>query len=204
MRMTDSAMFQALLRLSEPWYIAGIDVDTAGEAMHVRIDFRRDARFACPECGGAAEVYDRADERVWRHLDLWQCKTWLHCRLPRIRCDQHGVRQVGTPWAEPGSRLSSAFEARVIDTVLACQTVQGACRLLRLNWDRVNAVMRRAVERGMARRGDEEMPYLAVDEKAIAKRHSSAAARSQQSGRHGSHKFGVTVSTRLALHVEKV
>lgn len=168
--MTTPATFQTLLKLSEPWYIEGIDIDPTGEAMHVRIDFRRDARFACPECGAPAEVYDRADERVWRHLDLWQCKTWLHCRLPRIRCGAHGVRQVETPWADPGSRLSSAFEARVIETVLACQTVKAACALLRLKWDRVNAVMVRAVERGLARRGESEMPYLAVDEKAIAKR----------------------------------
>lgn len=168
--MTDAATFQTLLKLSEPWFIAGIDIDGTGEAMHVHIDFRRDARFSCPVCGVPAEVYDRADERVWRHLDLWQCKTWLHCRLPRIRCGEHGVRQVDIPWAEPGSRLSQAFEAKVIETVLACQTVKAACQLLRLKWDRVNAVMGRAVERGLARRGDEAMPYLAVDEKAIAKR----------------------------------
>jgi len=172
--MSDSNLFQSLLRLSEPWFISGIDIDLADEALHVRIDFRRDARFVCPECGLLTDVYDRTDERAWRHLDLWQCKTWLHCRLPRIHCAQHGVRQVGTPWAEPGSRLSSAFEARVIDTILACQTVRGACRLLRMKWDQVNAVMQRAVERGLARRNDEDMPYLAVDEKAIAKRHRYA------------------------------
>jgi transposase len=172
--MTDADTFQTLLRLAEPWFIAGIDIDSEGEAMHVRIDFRRDARFACPECGARVEVYDRAEERVWRHLDLWQCKTWLHCRLPRVRCDTHGVRQVGTPWAEPGSRLSSDFEARVIDTVLACQTVKGACALLRLKWDQVNGVMTRAVERGLLRREATAMPYLAVDEKAIAKRHRYA------------------------------
>lgn len=172
--MTDTTAFQTLLKLAEPWYIAGIDIDPAGEAMHVHIDFRRDARFACPECGTQAEVYDRSEERVWRHLDLWQCKTWLHCRLPRVGCAEHGVRQVAPPWAEPGSRLSAAFEARVIDTVLACQTVKGACQLLRLKWDQVKAVMERAVARGLARRGDEVMPYLAVDEKAIAKRHHYA------------------------------
>lgn len=172
--MTDAATFQTLLKLAEPWFIAGIEVDPQGEAMHVHIDFRRDARFACPECGRSTEVYDRSEERVWRHLDLWQCKTWLHCRLPRVRCDEHGVRQVGTPWAEPGSRLSMALEARVIDTVLSCQTVKGACTLLRLKWDQVSAVMARAVKRGLLRRDAHPMPYLAVDEKAIAKRHRYA------------------------------
>lgn len=172
--MTPEKTFQALLKLPEPWYIASIEIDEAGEAMHVHIDYRAGAALACPQCGTSVEVYDRSTERVWRHLDLWQCKTWLHCRLPRIRCPEHGVRQVGTPWAEPGSRLSSAFEARVIDTVLGCRTIKAACGLLRLKWDQVNAVMERAVARGLARRGDEAMPYLAVDEKAIAKRHRYA------------------------------
>lgn len=172
--MNDSATFQALLNLSEPWFISGIDIDTPGEAMHVHIDFRRDACLPCPACGTLTAVYDRSEERVWRHLDLWQCRTWLHCRLPRIACPTHGVRQVATPWAEPGSRMSLAFEARVIDTVLACQTVKAACALLRVKWDQVNAVMQRAVARGLLRRGALEMPYLAVDEKAIAKRHRYA------------------------------
>lgn len=172
--MTTESTFQALLRLPEPWFIAGIDIDAEGEAMHVQIDYRVGVRLSCPQCGTPCEVYDRSDERVWRHLDLWQCKTWLHCRLPRIRCPEHGVRQVATPWAEPGSRLSSAFEARVITTVLGCRTVSAACTLLRLKWDQVRAVMERAVARGLARRGEEAMPYLAVDEKAIAKRHRYA------------------------------
>ena len=81
------------------------------------------------------------------------------------------MKQVQVPWAEPGSRLSSAFEARVIATVLGCRTIKAACTLLRLKWDQVNAVMGRAVVRGLARRGRASMPYLAVDEKAIAKRH---------------------------------
>jgi len=169
--MTTESTFQALLQLPEPWFIAGIDIDTEGEAMHVRIECRLGAPLACPQCGVACEVYDHAEVRVWRHLDLWQCKTWLHCRLPRVCCAEHGVRQVAAPWAEPGSRLSSAFEARVIATVLGCRTIKAACTLLRLKWDQVNAVMGRAVARGLARRGSEPMPYLAVDEKAIAKRH---------------------------------
>jgi hypothetical protein len=37
--MTEST-FQALLQLPEPWFIAGIDMDTEGEAMHVRIECR--------------------------------------------------------------------------------------------------------------------------------------------------------------------
>jgi transposase len=42
---------------------------------------------------------------------------------------------------------------------------------LRLSWDEIHAIMERAVERGLARRKAEEIPYLGVDEKAFRKGH---------------------------------
>lgn len=54
--MNDCATFQALPNLSEPWFISGIDIDTPGEAMHVHIDFRRDACLPCPACAALTAV----------------------------------------------------------------------------------------------------------------------------------------------------
>ena len=42
---------------------------------------------------------------------------------------------------------------------------------LRLSWDEIHAIMERAVERGLARRKAEPIPYLGVDEKAFRKGH---------------------------------
>lgn len=174
MAATEKHAFQTLLKLSEPWFIAAMDMDVVGEVLHVRIEHRGATLMPCPQCGARCEVHDHSAERVWRHLDMWQCQTQLHCRLPRVVCPQHGVLQVAVPWALGSSRLSAMFEAHVIKHILACQTILGACRLLRLNWDQVRAVMERAVARGLARRGDDVMPYLAVDEKAFAKGHRYA------------------------------
>jgi transposase len=38
----------------------------------------------------------------------------LHARLPRVRCPEHGVRQVSVPWARPGSGFTLLFEALVL------------------------------------------------------------------------------------------
>ncbi len=38
----------------------------------------------------------------------------LHARLPRVRCPEHGVRQVAVPWARPGSGFTLLFEALVL------------------------------------------------------------------------------------------
>ena len=59
--MTAESTFQALLQLPEPWFIARVDIDSEGEAMHVRIESRLGALLSCPQCGGACEVYDHAE-----------------------------------------------------------------------------------------------------------------------------------------------
>jgi transposase len=48
------------------------------------------------------------------HLDFFQYKAFLPARLPRVRCPQHGVRQVSVPWARPGSGFTLLFQALVL------------------------------------------------------------------------------------------
>jgi len=78
--MTTGTTCQTLLQLPEPWLIAWTDTDAEGEAVCVCINFRLGAPL-CPQHSAACEVYDRGDERVWRHLDLWRCKTWSLSKL---------------------------------------------------------------------------------------------------------------------------
>ena len=53
-------------------------------------------------------------DKTWRHLDFFQHKALLHARLPRVRCPDHGVRQVDVSWARPGSGFTVLFEALVL------------------------------------------------------------------------------------------
>jgi transposase len=164
--MSDPKIYTQLLKLIDPWYISRIDVDVPGEEAHVFIDHRH-VQLPCPTCGRGCNVRDHADERVFRHLDLWQCKTWLHARMPRIDCSEHGVLRVAVPWAEPGSHFSLLFEARVILAMQSCKTVKGASELMRISWAEAHGLMTRAVARGLLRREDVPMPHLAADEKSF-------------------------------------
>ena len=60
-----------------------------------------------------------AVEKTWRHLDFFQHKAFLPARLPRVRCPEHGVRQVSVPWARPGSGFTLLFEALVLSFAAA-------------------------------------------------------------------------------------
>ena len=159
--MSDKQILTALLQLSAPWYIVRIDVDVAKEEAHIFVD-HQPSRLPCPTCGAQCPVEDHADDRTWRHLDMWQAKTYIHARMPRIRCSTHGVLRIAIPWSEPNSRFTMAFEERVIATILACQTVQGASGLLRISWDEARGIMERAVTLGLGRREAEVIEYLGV------------------------------------------
>jgi len=65
------------------------------------------------------------------------------------------------------------FERLAIDLLLEC-TIAGAADVLRLTWEEAEAIMARAVRRGLARKEERECRYLGVDEKAFLKRHRYA------------------------------
>lgn len=168
--MRDTELYQHLLGLVPPWTASRVALDVAGGRVDIWAEHGKKARFECPECNKPCGLYDHDEERVWRHLDSCQFQTFLHARIPRVRCDEHGVRQARVPWAEPTSRFTMMFERLAIDVMLHMD-IKNAGRLLGLSWDEAHHIQERAVARGLARREAIPPRVLGVDEKAIAKRH---------------------------------
>lgn len=168
--MRDTALFSQLLGLEEPWRVERVCFVPKPAHVDVFLKHRSGARFACPECGMLLSAYDHTPERRWRHLDHGGHMTWLHARVPRVSCLEHGIRRTQLPWALPDCRFSVAFERHAIDTLLEAD-VSGAARLLRISWREAWNLMERAVDRGQRAKKKRVIAYLGVDEKAIAKRH---------------------------------
>jgi transposase len=166
--MRDVELYRALLGLTAPWTVAGVDVDMKRQRVVVRVE-AGPGPYPCPECGTPTGRYDSKPRR-WRHLDTMQFTTWIEADVPRIECERHGVKQVRVPWAEPGSQFTALFERLAIDVLREC-SITGAVGLLRISWDEGWGIKTRAVKRGLARRVPEVVGRIGVDEKAIAKRH---------------------------------
>jgi len=168
--MRDSALFSKLLGLEEPWRVERVGFVPKPGHLDVFLKHHSGARFACPECTALLSAYDHTPSRSWRHLDHGGHITWLHARVPRVLCLEHGIRRARLPWALPDSRFTVAFEGHAIDTLLEAD-VSGAARLLRVSWHEAWNLMERAVQRGQRAKKKRVIAHLGVDEKAVAKRH---------------------------------
>ena len=166
--MRDVELYATILGLTPPWKVVGVEVDIPGEQVTVKVD-AGPGPFPCPECQTLSPGYDRRARR-WRHLDTCQLRTWIDAEVPRVQCAQHGIKQIAIPWAEPGGQFTHMFERLAIDFLREC-SVTGAAALLRITWDEAWGIKGRAVQRGLARRTAEPIPYVGVDEKAITKGH---------------------------------
>jgi transposase len=168
--MRDTDLYVALLGLSYPWEVQEVNLDVEKGRVDVWIRDVKGAKWSCPECSKEVALYDHGEERVWRHLNTCQCQTYLHARLPRTNCPEHGVRQVSGPWSEPGSPFTLQCEGWLIDVLKECD-VTGVTRLTATTWDVAWGVVEKAVVRGLARKQRRVPEYLSIDEKAFAKGH---------------------------------
>lgn len=168
--MKDTELYAALLGLRHPWYVREVKLDLTGDRVDVWLEEAAAAKWDCPQCSKPSPLYDHAEEREWRHLNTCHCETFLHARLPRVECPDHGVRQVVPTWASPGSHFALRFESLLIDTLKECD-VTGATRLTGISWDEAWGIMEKAVGRGFSRKERRIPQYLCVDEKSFAKRH---------------------------------
>jgi transposase len=134
-----STAFNKMLALAGAW-VERVEFCEAGIVAGIRLRARC---HRCP-CGRKAPGYDHTRRR-WRHLDLAACRLWLEAEIWRVDCRSCGqVRTELVPWARPGARLT-----RDLEDVIAwlCQRTDktSVCRLLRVSWETVQAVVMRVV-----------------------------------------------------------
>jgi transposase len=107
-------MFQELLGLGLNWEVVESRFDH--KAATVILEIRETARLweseRCPKEGGLGFCYDHTEELVWRHLNVFQHRCEIRCRLPRKKCRQcGGVYRVRPPWEGLSGHFSREFEA---------------------------------------------------------------------------------------------
>jgi transposase len=162
--------YNRLLGINTPWEISGVELGIEKQQVDITVEYTDD-QGQCPDCGTSCPRHDERKQRTWRHLDTMQFTTLLHCQLPRVRCEHHGVKTVEAPWAGKHSHFTLLFEAFAVCVLKAARSVEEASKLLGLNWHQVEAIKSRAVARGLKRREAVTIPYIGIDEKQFRSSH---------------------------------
>src|SRR5664280_2955353 len=110
-------LFKMALGLEDPWKVTRTDFNPEGGRLDLYLDIP-------PRCGVSRAQSMAAGRRRVRCTTprtssgaistFFQHEAYMHARLPRVRCDEHGVHQVNVSWARPGSGFTLLFEALLI------------------------------------------------------------------------------------------
>ena len=114
--MVPEELFSLALGLVPPWLVEHVTFTVEEKRLDLHINFPKGSRFACPVCGEECPVHDTR-EHTWRHMDFFQHEAYLHARVPRVKCPEHGVHQIPVPWAREGSHFTLLFEALIMTLV---------------------------------------------------------------------------------------
>ena len=166
---------EKILDLENPWFIQDITLNQEDARIDIYLDFRKGGTFLCPLCGeGNCKVHDTT-EKTWRHLNLFQYKAYLHTRLPRVNCPEHGVQTVDVPWARKGSGFTLLFEAFAMSLV-RLMPVASAARILG-EWDtRIWRIAHHYVDKAVEEQDLSETSTVGVDETARKRGHNYISA----------------------------
>lgn len=104
MSETLEKFYKNLLEIDSPWEVTGIERDAVSKVVTVYVEHSSEIPLTCPECGKTAKLHDHR-RRVWRHLDSCNHKTLIEGMIPRVRCEDHGVKQQPVNFAERNSRF---------------------------------------------------------------------------------------------------
>lgn len=166
MEQSLSAHYALLLGLNDAWKVTDVKLELEDKRVAIRLE-HAGGPLACPECGAACPRHDLAPERTWRHLDTMQFETVLTARVPRADCGACGVKTCTVPWAGKHSPFTWLFEAFALEVLAASRCVEAARKVLCLSWSGTHKIIRRGVERGLARRDLAPVKRVGIDEKSF-------------------------------------
>ena len=112
--MTPEKLFHELLGLGLNWEVieSRFERGSGTVFLEIRETPRLWESVRCPEEGGLAFCYDHTEVLTWRHLNVFQHRCEITCRLPRGKCRQCGhVFRVRPPWEGLSTHFTKEFEA---------------------------------------------------------------------------------------------
>lgn len=130
----------------------------------------------CPESGGRVKCYDHVEEMVWRHLNVFEHKCEIRCRLPRGRCATSGkIYRVTPPWEGLSKHFTKAFEAMTL-LLLREMPVAAVGRIIDEHDTRLWRMLKAHVAAAYSQTDWSQVTCVGCDEMSVRKGHHYVSA----------------------------
>ena len=171
--MTPEKMFHEMLGLGSEWQVSACRFNPESGLVRLQIEETEELwkSYRCLHDQGEAFCYDHTEDLVWRHLNVFEHKCEIHCRLPRARCRTCAkTHRVPPPWEGLSMHFTKGFEAMAL-LLLREMPVATVAELLDETDTRLWRMIFAHVKAAYARKDMSEVTRVGVDEMSIRKGH---------------------------------
>lgn len=164
MLLPDKTVFAKLLHVQAPFSITEIRFFDEDDQQAVELIVAVDPAFRPLDESGQRCTLHSYYERRWRHLNLFEYRCYLRCRLPRYQSTQGQVKTLEVPWARPGTHFTLLFEQHAMELVEMTSNVAGVARRLGLRPQRLWHIFDYYTEAALAQRQVPKARWVGIDE----------------------------------------
>jgi hypothetical protein len=141
-----------MLGVTEIFAITSIDKDEANKEIKVYLKYLK-AYFS--KGGKDHRIYDLALEREWQHLNRFEYRCYLVCRLPRYLAEDGKPKVIGIHFAPRYRGYTHPFAERVVEALQAVKVQKTVTRLMNTTDYIVRSIMEDAVGKALQAGGGE-------------------------------------------------
>jgi transposase len=165
--MESTKLLTQLLNLGTDWVVKDIILNKDFKEIDIFVDYIPKTG-ECPLTKTECKVYDFRESRRIRHLDLFEYKTFVNVRPPRVINAKSEINTIELNWAGQRVGYTHLFENRVIEALILSKNQTKTAAFFDTSFDVVHGIMERAVSGGLERRNLDDTRALSLDEKSFS------------------------------------
>lgn len=170
--MDGNQVFMLGLGLQAPWKIVDQHLDTTKKPndLTFNVGAARGSLYPCPKCDKACQAHD-FKELTWQHLNFFQHHCYIKAKVPRTRCEEHGIHRVKVPWARENSKFTLLFEQALL-TLVREMPVKACAKYVGVNDKRIWRVIKHYVSQALMEMDLSALKAIGLDETASKRGHN--------------------------------